>query len=102
MWDTATGRTRTTLTGKSDDPVDPVLLAPGAATAIRIYDRVVRLWGTDNGRGRAVLPGAGDHLISVVAFSPDGRTLATGGDTVQLWDPPPATRAPPSPGTATG
>ncbi|MGW1958552.1 hypothetical protein ACWCPI_38415 [Streptomyces sp. NPDC001920] len=41
------------------------------------------LWNPDRGPTRTLV--APTHQVGSLAFSPDNRTLATAGDTVQLW-----------------
>ena len=50
-------------------------------------DDIVRFWDADGGKKIGELVTGGRH-VSVFAFSPDGKRLATGGDspTVRQWD----------------
>ncbi|MFI6485947.1 trypsin-like peptidase domain-containing protein [Streptomyces sp. NPDC050564] len=87
LWDTSTGRFRTTLTGHMD-PEAPLVLSPdGRTVAIGSEGGTVRLWDTSTGRLRTTLTGLTD--LGWGAFSPDGHTLASsedGTDQVRLWD----------------
>jgi WD40 repeat protein/beta-lactamase regulating signal transducer with metallopeptidase domain len=52
------------------------------------FDGAVRLWDVESGRELRMIHAAeGDENASYpLAFTSDGRTLATGGDRVMLWD----------------
>ena len=62
-------------------PLDPNHLAVGFAGAVRIWN-----WNRKDRQPVHTFPGAGNHRISV-AFSRDGRRLASGDRSVNLWNP---------------
>ncbi|MEU7058188.1 helix-turn-helix domain-containing protein [Streptomyces sp. NPDC046197] len=84
LWDVATGRSRTVLTGHRDVVVSLAFSRNGHTLVSAGADGTLRLWDVATGASRAVLT----DLASSVAFSPDGRTLAVGhaDGTVRLWD----------------
>ncbi|MGW3124566.1 nSTAND1 domain-containing NTPase, partial [Streptomyces sp. NPDC001107] len=86
LWDTATGKLRTTLDGHTDI-VESVAFSPDGRTLASDSDRTIRLWDTDTGKLRTTLFGHSDGVGSV-AFSPVGQTLASGGadGKIRLWD----------------
>ncbi len=47
----------------------------------------IKVWNLNTGKQQAILSGYEGTAYPSVAFSPDARTLATGGKTVNLWDP---------------
>lgn len=64
--------------------VTGVALTPDAARAVSAdYAGIVRVWDTATGLKSFELPERTGH---VVAIAPDGRTLATGGREIRLWD----------------
>ncbi|WP_406511116.1 trypsin-like peptidase domain-containing protein [Streptomyces sp. NBC_00161] len=86
LWDTTTGKTRTTLKGHTDE-VNSVAFSPdGTTLATGSDDSTVRLWDTTTGKKRTTLPQTGS--VWSVAYSPDRDTLAIGGKdgTARLWD----------------
>jgi WD40 repeat protein len=93
LWDTATGKRTAALADASS--VQQVAFSPGG-TMLATGDvrSQVSLWDVATGK-RAALMTEGSGPVNTVAFSPDGKTLATGGDTgtdgtgtggVSLWD----------------
>ncbi|MFF4733770.1 trypsin-like peptidase domain-containing protein [Streptomyces mirabilis] len=87
LWDTSTGRIRTTLTDHIE-PESSMDLSPDGRTLVTVgQDGTVRLWDTSTGRTRTTLTGHTEP-VSSEAFSQDGRTLAASSEdgTVRLWD----------------
>lgn len=87
--------------------VEPTVIGmhQGAANQLAVYpdgrrvasvgdDRVLRVWDLESKQQLLVVP-MGDSSVEPlfsVAVSPDGKTLATGSDCVQLWDAETGTR----------
>ncbi|MER7794601.1 hypothetical protein [Streptomyces sp. NPDC097640] len=85
LWEAATGKLRTTLTGR----VQVLAFSPdGRTLAAGSADGQVRLWEVATGRDRTTFT-AHTGQVEALAFSPDGRRLATASsfdDTVRLWN----------------
>ncbi|MGY0063335.1 NB-ARC domain-containing protein [Streptomyces sp. LZ34] len=90
LWDRASGRCTTTLTGHTRR-VNAVVISPDGtwlATGSS-WDETVRLWDRASGRCTTTLTGH-TRGVNAVMISPDGNWLATlaiaSGDPVRLWD----------------
>ncbi|MFJ9447952.1 trypsin-like peptidase domain-containing protein [Kitasatospora sp. NPDC101235] len=83
LWDTATGLSYDTL---PVDGVTSMAFSPdGLALAAVNHKGALRLWENHTGTSRTIAVGLTDSMA--VSFSPDGRTLATGSDSVvRLWN----------------
>ncbi len=87
LWEVATGRTLSTLTGHMD-LVQAVAFSPDGNTLVSASsDTTIKLWEVATGRELRTLNGHEGEVMSVT-FSPDGKTLASGSQdgTVRLWD----------------
>jgi hypothetical protein len=83
LWDTATGTTRTTLTGHTG-PVLGVAFSPdGATVATTSYDETARLWDTATGTLKVTLLPLSDDGFAVLL--PDGFYKLSGDPGDAFW-----------------
>src|SRR5262249_19608196 len=82
----ATGKELRTLTFAKDDMLDFLAFAPDGKTLVSAHRSGIRLWDLGTGKLMRELKG----IYGVTALSPDGKTLATSGDSVRidLWELP--------------
>jgi WD40 repeat protein len=88
LWDVATHRQITALTGPVG-PITSVAFSPdGTTLASASPDHTVRVWDLATSRPVGAPLTGHTGMITSVAFSPDGKILATGSadHTVRLWD----------------
>ncbi|MBX9579360.1 MAG: protein kinase [Gemmataceae bacterium] len=85
VWDLASGRPVTTLTGHTALVSRGGFLPDGRRAVTASFDRTLRLW--DLGTGGTVMEylGAGE-VVTTLAVSPDGRRLMGGGPAVVEWE----------------
>ncbi|MET9915027.1 hypothetical protein ABZZ74_51735 [Streptomyces sp. NPDC006476] len=83
LWDAATGRRRSVLTGTSSGPI--TFSPDGDTLAVESDNGDIQLWDMAIGKPRTTLR---DAMNESLAFSPDGRTLASASNdkTVRLWN----------------
>jgi WD40 repeat protein/DNA-binding SARP family transcriptional activator len=86
VWDAASGRRVSTLTGHSGGVLDLEFSPDGSRLATASFDGTVWLWDARSGEPIEVLRGH-DGTVSSVAFSPDGSRLASVGTegVVRVW-----------------
>jgi len=63
----------------------------GRVLAVQVEPSYVELWDVGTGRALKTL-GPGPRQVESVSLSPDGRLVAMGGDSVELWDADEGTR----------
>ena len=88
LWNTGTGRMRSTLDGHSNFVVSLAITSDGTTLASSGGDRLTRIWDLPTGRERYAITSVMNTYVAL-AFSPDGRLLALGDQVspiVRLWD----------------
>jgi WD40 repeat protein len=93
LWDVQTGRLLRRFTGCSGavwsvafSPHGTVLASEaGGGKTSPEFTVGVSLWDVSTGRLRATVPG-GHRRMDPLAFAFDGKTLVSGGETIQMWD----------------
>ena len=88
VWDTATGRLRSSLDGHENFVAALAFASDGATLASSGSDRLTRIWDVPSGRQRYAITSLMNTYMAL-AFSPDGRLLALGdhvSPVVRLWD----------------
>jgi DNA-binding beta-propeller fold protein YncE len=87
IWDTATGKLRTTLKGHNGYVWGVASSPDGTHIATASYDKTARIWDTATGNLRTTLTGH-EGPVWGVAFSPDGTLIATASydKTARIWD----------------
>jgi hypothetical protein len=63
----------------------------GRVLAVQVMPNHVKLWNVGTGKPLATL-GPGPRQVESISFSPDGRLVAMGGDSLELWDADRGTR----------
>lgn len=86
FWDLATGEIIHTIENAHDSAINDLALSPdGQVLASVGADGQVKLWNSETGAAIASLPGH-HSSINAVVFSRNGRYLATGGESLWLWN----------------
>ena len=88
LWNTATGRKRSTLGGHDDFVVALAFAPDGEMLASSGSGHLTRIWDVPAGTERFAITGRMNTYVTL-SFSPDGRLLAMGDQVspvVRLWD----------------
>ncbi|MGF7237112.1 MAG: P-loop NTPase fold protein, partial [Frankia sp.] len=87
VWDAATGRLQTTLTGHTGTVMAVAVTPDGRHIITGSHDGTVRVWERPGGQLQTTLTGHTDLVRSVVV-TPDGRQIITGSHdgTARVWD----------------
>jgi RNA polymerase sigma factor (sigma-70 family) len=86
VWEVASGKRLQHVTGKSGG-ISRMALAPDDKTVASVHKDAVRLWDLATGKEQRLIPLDKKDEEARIAFSPDGKSLAIGQRSVQLWDP---------------
>lgn len=87
LWDVSTGKLLRELDAHQNR-IDRVCFGPTGQRIASVGDATVRVGDlTDPDANELSMLGTHDGFIMHVAFTKDGRTLATSGDGLYLWDP---------------
>ena len=89
LWDTHTGKIKTTLEGHTQRVTSVAFSPNGKMLASGELDGVIRLWNINTGKHRQIR--TPHKSVSEVMFSPDGRTLVSSRrenrrEDIRLWD----------------
>ena len=84
LWDTKTGKHKTTLVGHTASVLSVVYFPDGKTLLSTSNDKTIRLWNANTGKHKLTLVGHTKPVTSV-AFSPDGKTFASVGNAILLW-----------------
>ncbi|MEV4379307.1 AAA family ATPase [Streptosporangium sp. NPDC049644] len=82
LWDVASGRRESLLTGTAGD-IGSVTFSPDGGTVAGVKGADVLFWDARHSHADLVVTG---KATGSAVFSPDGRTLATSGISARLWD----------------
>ncbi len=84
-WDPDTGSPQGTLRGHAGTVTAVTFALEGKSLASAGEDATIRTWDARCREPARALGGSAEKVVWSVAFSPDGRTLASGGET-RFWD----------------
>ncbi len=82
LYDVHTGAVLALFAGHTEDVTSIAFFPDGKTLVSASYDDTIRLWDLETGKHKATISARAFHI----EFSPDGKTFASAGSNVDLWD----------------
>ncbi len=86
LWDVTSGKLLRTFTGHTDGILQLAFSPDGNELLTGSFDKTARLWDVASGKLLRTFTDPDIFIVTSATFAPDGRSIATGGDAVRIWD----------------